>query len=110
MTHLEKGTSRLSMIGTTSSGTLIVLLGMYVLYVHIRVGNDQAPGDSSSSVIQVVPLTSTVSSSDLRRSVTDGAPSRIRGAVITTAGCANPGLAPQRNAQVERDDVTPASA
>jgi len=35
VTHLENGTCRLSMIGTTSSGTLIVLLGTYVLYVLI---------------------------------------------------------------------------
>lgn len=34
VTHLENGTSRPSMMGRTSSGTLIVLLGMYVLYVH----------------------------------------------------------------------------
>ena len=27
---------KLSMIGTTSSGTLMVLFGMYVLYVHIN--------------------------------------------------------------------------
>ncbi len=30
VTHLENGTSKSSMIGTTSSGTLIVLLGTYV--------------------------------------------------------------------------------
>jgi hypothetical protein len=38
VTHVEKGMSRRSMIGTTSSGTLIVLLGTYVFYVLIGVG------------------------------------------------------------------------
>ncbi len=36
MTHRENGTSKLSMTGMTSSGTLIVLFGMYLLYVRIR--------------------------------------------------------------------------
>lgn len=34
VTHLEKGMSRLSIMGITSSGTLIVLFGMYVCYIH----------------------------------------------------------------------------
>ncbi len=34
MTHRENGMSKLSMTGMTSSGTLIVLFGMYGLYVR----------------------------------------------------------------------------
>ncbi len=37
MTHRENGTSKLSMTGMTSSGTLIVLFGMYSLYVRSRI-------------------------------------------------------------------------